>query len=183
MPLRIQTVYSMLTSSPAGENLIVWRIAMSSFWKRLFGGSGDRKEAEAQEFFISTKATEPDELASLAKEKERRREFLEKLAAKGVWVVMEVPAEGFDPKNTQFLDYFDGDIHVVPMFSSMEHAGAFLRQIPHARITPYHCLGISASFLVHNDFSRSRLLLNPKSDAETEITSQELEVLKGLVAT
>jgi hypothetical protein len=119
-----------------------------------------------------------DRLAPLAIDATRREEFINVLAADGVFVLTTVPEK--DSNEVKFLDYVDQGAAVFPVFSSEEQASRYIQRLPHSDITTYQCLGLNASFLLENEWGKTKLLLNPQSHAETVITAEDLQRLRSL---
>ena len=121
-----------------------------------------------------------DPLSALAIHPDKREEFIRLIAEDGVVLVTSVPdTEG----SVTFLDYEDEGQDIFPVFSTEDRAVEFIQTIPHEKVTAYQRLNVGADFLLDNDWSASRLVLNPQSDAETEITATDIEQLRKVCTT
>jgi hypothetical protein len=55
--------------------------------------------------------------------------------------------------------------------------------MPQKAITPHQLLGLKATFLLENNWDRTKLLMNPKSEFETIITAEDLNHLRAICTT
>lgn len=117
---------------------------------------------------------ESDPLGEVALRPEAAAEFIRLLSERGVHIIGKNLRE--EGGGTQF-DFVDapGEFWV---FSSMQRATEIVQAIPVAQVTPYSVLGVTADFLLTNDFSGSRLVLNPRSRFEREITKADIVELR-----
>jgi hypothetical protein len=159
---------------------------MISFFKRLFG-IGEKKPSGNVVYNADGGVTiypegiappASDDLAALASNPAKQEEFITALARQGVWIITK-PNRTSDSE-VSFLDYDDNGVPVFPVFSSMDCAGRFIQAMPHDGITTYGCISVAASFLVDNDFSKTKLLLNPKTNRERQITDDDLAALRTI---
>jgi hypothetical protein len=158
---------------------------MLSFLKRLLGLQ-PREAAEgvvvnadgSVTFHPPGMAPKPDRLAPLATDSARREEFIKVLAADGVFILTSVPQKRSN--EVKFLDYVEQGVPVFPLFSSEEQASRYIQALPDSDITPYECLGLKGTWLLENQWGTTRLLLNPRSDAETVITAEDLQRLRSV---
>jgi hypothetical protein len=105
-------------------------------------------------------------------------DFIRLLHEHGVHVV------GKNVRKVEGKPFFDflsapGEFYV---FSSQQKAREFIRTIPIKEPTPYSLLGVSAKFLLENDFTKSRLVLNPRSRFERVITKEDIDALRQVHA-
>ena len=115
-----------------------------------------------------------DPLAQAVSRSAPTAEFIRILSEQGLHVIGKNLRE--ESGDTQF-DFVDapGEFWV---FSSSQRASEFVQTIPITCVTPYSVLGLSADFLLTNDFTRVRLILNPKSKFEREITRGDIDELR-----
>ncbi|MCY2955287.1 MAG: SseB family protein [Planctomycetota bacterium] len=163
---------------------------MLSFIKRLFGignrgNLGNVVHHPDGGFTVYPDGVTPpraDDLAALASDPKRQREFLSALAVQGIWIITE-PRHGQADGEVQFLDYTENGVNVFPVFSSMDEASRFIQRLPHKTVAAYECVNVNISFLFENNFSKTRLLLNPKTESETVITANDLAAVQEIAGT
>jgi len=151
---------------------------MFEAFKNIFSKSGG--EMPSTEIVVRSKG-EPapdssDPLADVAVRPNATREFVFLLREHGVHVV------GKNARKKENKPHYDfvgapGEFYV---FSSQQRAREFIRTIPIKESTPYSLLGLSSDFLLTNDFSRTRLVLNPRSRYERVITNEDIEELRRI---
>ena len=117
---------------------------------------------------------ESDLLASLASNRDSTREFIKALDKQGVFIIGKNLRKQEGKSQFDFVDG-PGEFWV---FSSQQRASEFLRTIRIKEITSYAVLGLTADFLLTNDFSRIRLVLNPRSQFERVITGDDIAALR-----
>jgi len=101
-------------------------------------------------------------------------EFARLLREHGVHVIGKNFHKEGDESVFDFVDA-PGEFYV---FSSQDRAAEFVQTVPVAGVTSYSVLGLNADFLLTNDFSDRRLVLNPKGRFEREVTREDLEELR-----
>lgn len=102
-----------------------------------------------------------------------RQQLLQHLAHHGA-IALVRPDNGA----TQYVTYQDNDAWVFPLFSSQQEAAAYLRTSP--QTPPCQCLPVSADWLTTNSFDGYRLVLNPKTAAQLDLTPEDLEILRSM---
>lgn len=156
---------------------------MLSFLRRLFQGAAAPRTCAGHGSCSGCSAQGPaDDLACLATDATRRPEFVQTLARHGVYLLVRAVQDDPEGATDEFVEYLEDDIPVFPLFSSLERAVRFVQGRHRGEAASYQCLVLGASFLLNQDFLGKKLLLNPASDAETEITAEDLIALQGLVA-
>ena len=129
-----------------------------------------------------------DAIAPLAKDSARRPEFIQAVADFGVWLLMkDLGEEDEDHREgeSSFFDYYSDDgMLIFPVFSSHFAAETYWQHVfkDNGSMRAY-VTNQEASWLVKNSFPRARLVLNPKSASETELTLQDLENLREILRT
>jgi hypothetical protein len=153
---------------------------MFSAFKKMFRKSGG--ELPGAEIVIRPKGEpvpdDADPLADVAIRPEATPEFIQLLDKHGIHVV------GKNARKVEGKPFFDflssGEEFYV--FSSQRQAIEFIRTIPIKEATPYSLVGLNSDFLLKNDFSSIRLVLNPRSRFERVITREDLEALHQVQA-
>lgn len=120
-----------------------------------------------------------DELAGAAADRSHRGHFLQVLLERGLWGVVRLDRESNVDNELHFLEYEEGATRVLPVFSSPEQATAFIHTTEFSELLPLQCLHVPAQFLVMNDLSDLRVIMNPRSGTSTEIGYPDLLSLRN----
>lgn len=154
---------------------------MLSFLKMLLGEGasiGGRVDANEVDLYAHAAMFEPDELAMAAANRAHRAVFLQLLAEKGVWIIMRLD-QGLYEGDLHVLEYEEGDRLVLPVFSSLPEASAFLHTIEMMELLPFQYLHVPTSFLTHNDLTSHKVIFNPFAGATTEIAESDIAALRN----
>lgn len=119
-----------------------------------------------------------DPLADVAVRPDAGAEFIRLLHKHGVHVLGK-NARKIDGKPV--FDFLSSPEEFY-IFSSRQRAREFIRTIPIKEPTPYSLLGVNSTFLLTNDFSKTRLVLNPRSHFERVITGDDIDALRRVHA-
>jgi hypothetical protein len=145
---------------------------MFGFLRRFFSVSIDDVvdiPATVVEGSLQHEQTQTDDLASAASDHRYRAHFLQLLLERGLWGIVRLDRESNQDNEVHFLEYEDGPSRILPMFSSPEHATAFIHTTEFSELLPLQCIHVPAQFLVINDLSGLRVIMNPRSGTSTEI--------------
>lgn len=121
-----------------------------------------------------------DVVEATARDPARRPEFIRLLAERGVYVVTRQDRSPSDQSRqvVEHLDYVQNGVSVFPVFSSEERATQYVQRLPHdGDVVTYRCLSVAPGWLLGQELSRFKLVLNPGSDTETHLTPQDLGAL------
>ena len=119
-----------------------------------------------------------DAVAGAASDRTHRPHFLQLVIEHGIWAIVRLD-ESVSERDVHFLQYEDGPANVLPVFSSMEHASAFIHSTEFSELLPLQCIHMPADFLVMNDLSDLRVIMNPRASTTTEIGSTDLATLRN----
>ncbi len=157
-------------------------MGMFNFLKYLFGdGPDDAVYESSVETYLEDAANEPDDLALAAVNRGNRSRFIELLAERGIWLVVRLDAAQFEG-DVHLLEYEENERRVMPIFSSLYEAWAFVHTIDISQIVPLQYLHVNALFLTHNDLSGFKIIMNPFAGASTELQEPDLASLRATVA-
>lgn len=129
---------------------------MLSLLKFLFQGSDEAVNDGPGEGYLDEAANEPDDLALSAVNRGNRTRFIELVAERGVWLVVRLDAAQFEG-DIHLLEYEENERRVMPVFSSVYEAWAFIHTIDISQMVPLQYLHVNALFLTHNDLSRFKI--------------------------
>lgn len=149
----------------------------------LFGEVSDEAmfDESSADTFLAESASDSDDLALAAVNRGNRTRFVEQLAARGVWLVVRLDAAQFEG-DVHLLEYEENDRRVLPLFSSLYEAWAFVHTIDISQMVPMQYLHVNALFLTHNDLSSFKIVLNPFAGATTEIQEPDLQSLRVVIS-
>ena len=119
-----------------------------------------------------------DAVAGAANDRTHRPHFLQLVIEQGIWAIVRLD-ESVSERDVHFLQYEDGPARILPIFSSMEHASAFIHSTEFSELLPLQCIHMPAQFLVMNDLSELRVVMNPKASTTTEISYTDLVTLRN----
>ena len=153
---------------------------MLSFFKRFFSvpddvvpfsmTDGDRLDNAPDSY--------ADAVAGAASDRSHRPHFLQLVIERGIWAIVRLD-ESSNERDIHFLQYEDGPARILPVFSSMEHASAFIHSTEFSELLPLQCVHVPADFLVMNDLSDLRVVMNPRASTTTEIGYTDLATLRN----
>lgn len=155
---------------------------MLSFIRMLFNSPDDAsgQAAAASDAYVEQiDAHAPDDLAIAAVNRGSRSQFIELLATHGVWVIIRLDQAEFEG-DVHLLEYDEGDRRILPIFSSVFEAAAFVHTIDISEMLPLQYMHVPASFLTHNDLSGHKVVMNPYAGATTEIQEPDLAGLRSM---
>ena len=136
-----------------------------------------------------------DPLSLLAKERDRREEFLSHIVGEGIWVLALAAGSEFDAKSPDELlgnireqaqalsqnqigkpyTYLRKGSTVLPVFSTRAAADEFIKRLHITKATAFQCLQVTADFWLANSFGLTRVFFNPLSNVETELSETDLK--------
>jgi hypothetical protein len=142
--------------------------------------------------FAVGQAPKPDRLATLSRDPSRCEEFVRVLAEQGVWVVARPlgGSGGADEFNVEYVRYDEAGVSYFPLFSSGDEAARFIESPAYGTTqgmkqgtgyAAYQAYQVEASWLSDSDLSGMRLMLNPGTASQTELTASDLEALRAVV--
>lgn len=156
---------------------------MFSFFRQFFGVPLD----DVVQFSMSEGEPLPgapglmvDDLAAATNDRAHRPHFLQLIIERGVWAIVRLD-EGGPEDGVHFLQYEEGPARVLPIFSSAEHASAFIHSTEFSELLPLQCIHVPADFLVMNDLSDLQVVMNPRAAATTEINYTDLATLRNYI--
>lgn len=154
---------------------------MLSFFSKLFNlGMDDATPVDQNsvEMYLQEGTwQEPDELAVAATNRAHRGDFLSLLAQRGMWVLIRLD-QGEYEGDIHLMEYEDGGRTVLPIFSSLYEAVAFLHTVDLTEMLPVQYLHVTTAFLTHNDLSQHKVIMNPFAGATTEIQEPDINALR-----
>lgn len=154
---------------------------MLSFFKMLLSRPDDANDQAAGDAYMEqVDPHAPDDLAIAAVNRGNRAQFIELLATQGVWVIIRLDQSEYEG-DVHLLEYDEGDRAVLPVFSSLYQAGAFVHTVDISEMLPLQYLHVPATFLTHNDLSQHKVVLNPFAGATTDIQEPDLQVLRNII--
>lgn len=158
---------------------------MIGFLKYLMGGGVDDvtmyDQTTAEEYLHHLDPTQPDDLAIAAVNRGNRTQFISLMADRGVWVIVRLD-QGEFVGDIRLLEYEEGDRNVLPIFSSLFEAMAFVYTIDLGEMVPLQYMRVPCSVLTHNDLSQHKVVMNPYAGASTEITDPDIQALRTLLS-
>lgn len=156
---------------------------MLTLLKYLFGAGPDDATTyndSSTDGYLHEAASEPDDLALSAVNRGNRSRFIELIMQQGLWVVVRLDAAQFEG-DVNILEYEESERRVLPVFSSLYEAWAFIHTVDISQMVPLQYLHVNALFLTHNDLSGFKVVMNPFAGATTEIQEPDLLALRNLV--
>ena len=152
-------------------------------FKYLFGEGPDDAVYDAQtaETYLEEAANQPDDLALAAVNRGNRTQFVQLLAERGMWLVVRLDVAQFEG-DVHLLEYEESERRVMPIFSSISEAWAFVHTVDISQMVPLQYLHVNAMFLTHNDLGGYKVVMNPFAGATTEIQEPDLQALRATVA-
>lgn len=120
-----------------------------------------------------------DAVAPLGVSPEDRLEFLERLAESGAIALLWTPPDAKEGSRVVQHNDEEGN-STLPVFTSEPKALGYVRALGPEAMAKAQCFdprAVEAAFLVEGDF---RVLINPASDFETELTAEDRHALAGL---
>lgn len=156
---------------------------MLSLLKYLFGEGPDDAvyDESSADSYLDNSANEPDDLALSAVNRGNRSKFIELLADRGLWVVVRLDAAQYEG-DIHLLEYEESERRVMPIFSSLYEAWAFIHTIDISQMVPLQYLHVNAMFLTHNDLGGYKVVMNPFAGATTELQEPDVQSLRAAVA-
>lgn len=156
---------------------------MVSLLKYLFGQGSDEAvfDDSSADNHLHNSAVEPDDLALAAVNRGNRTRFIELLADRGMWVVVRLDAAQHEG-DIHLLEYEESERRVMPIFSSLHEAWAFVHTIDISQMVPLQYLHVNVMFLTHNDLSGYKVVMNPFAGATTELQEPDIQLLCAAVA-
>lgn len=154
---------------------------MLSFLKYLFGQGPDDAvyDESSADSYLNDSANEPDDLALAAVNRGNRTTFIQLLAERGLWLVVRLDAAQFEG-DVHLLEYEENERRVMPIFSSLYEAWAFIHTIDISQMVPLQYLHVNSMFLTHNDLTGYKVVMNPFAGATTEVQEPDLQALRAL---
>ena len=122
---------------------------------------------------------EEDEVAPLGVSPDDRLELLERLAEGGAFALLWLPPDAKESSRVVQHDDKEGN-STLPVFTSERKALGYVRALGPEAMAKAQCFepwAIDAAFLVQGDF---KVLVNPVTEFETELTADDRRVLAGL---
>lgn len=155
---------------------------MLSLLRYIFGDGPDDAvfDQSAADAYLQQVATEPDDLALSAINRGNRSQFIQLLAERGMWVVVRLDAAQFEG-DVHLLDYEENERRVLPIFTSLYEAWAFVHTVDISQIVPLQYMHVGAMFLTHNDLAGYKVVMNPFAGATTELQEPDLNALRVAV--
>ena len=155
---------------------------MFNLLKYLFGEGPDEAvfDQSAADAYLQQVATEPDDLALAAVNRGNRTQFIQLLCDRGMWVVVRLDAAQFEG-DIHLLDYEENERRVMPVFTSLYEAWAFVHTVDISQIVPLQYLHVGAMFLTHNDLAGYKVVMNPFAGATTELQEPDINALRVAV--
>lgn len=152
---------------------------MLSLLKYLFGEGPDDAvhDAASADTYLHDSANEPDDLALAAVNRGNRSTFVQLLAERGMWLVVRLDAAQFEG-DVHLLEYEENERRVMPIFSSLYEAWAFIHTIDIGQMVPLQYMHVNSLFLAHNDLSGYKVVMNPYAGATTEVGEPDLQALR-----
>jgi len=92
------------------------------------------------------------------------------------------PDQGEFAGDIRLLEYEEGDRFVLPIFSSLFEAMAFVYTVELGEMVPLQYMRVPGSVLTHNDLSQHKVVLNPYAGASTEIQDPDIQALRKLLS-
>lgn len=156
---------------------------MFGLLRYLFGEGPDDAvfNESAAESYLQDAASGPDDLALAAVNRGNRSRFVELVAERGVWLVVRLDAAQFEG-DIHLLEYEENERRVMPIFSSLYEAWAFIHTIDISQMVPLQYLHVNALFLTHNDLSGFKVVMNPFAGATTELQEPDLQALRMTIS-
>lgn len=155
---------------------------MLSLLKFLFGAGPDEAvvDGASVDSYLDTSANEPDDLALSAVNRGNRARFIELLAERGMWLVVRLDVAQFEG-DIHLLEYEESERRVMPIFSSLYEAWAFIHTIDISQMVPLQYLHVNAMFLTHNDLGGYKVVMNPFAGATTELQEPDIQSLRAAI--
>ena len=155
---------------------------MLSLLKYLFGEGSDEAVYDAPDAdnYLQDAANEPDDLALSAVNRGNRTRFVELLVERGMWIIIRLDVAQFEG-DVHLLEYDENDRRVMPIFTSLYEAWAFIHTVDISQMVPLQYMHVSALFLTHNDLSGYKVIMNPFAGATTEIQEPDLQALRTTI--
>ncbi|GEM_PF-4781798 len=158
---------------------------MLDFLKYLMGDGPDDvtvyDQATAEGYLHQFDPAEPDDMAIAAVNRGNRSQFVQLMAQRGVWVIVRLD-QGEFAGDIRLLEYEEGDRFVLPVFSSLFEAMAFVYTVELGEMVPLQYMRVPASVLTHNDLSQHKVVMNPYAGASTEIQFPDIQALRNLLS-
>lgn len=158
---------------------------MLTFLKYLMGDGLDDvtvyDQGTAEAYLHQFDPAEPDDMAIAAVNRGNRSQFVQLMAQRGVWVIVRLD-QGEFVGDIRLLEYEEGDRFVLPVFSSLFEAMAFVYTVELGEMVPLQYMRVPASVLTHNDLSQHKVVLNPYAGASTEIQDPDIQALRSLLS-
>lgn len=158
---------------------------MITFLKYLMGDGPDDvsvyDQATAEAYLHHLDPTAPDDMAIAAVNRGNRSQFVQLMAEHGVWVIVRLD-QGEFVGDIRLLEYEEGDRAVLPIFSSLFEAMAFVYTVDLGEMVPLQYMRVPASVLTHNDLSQHRVIMNPYAGASTEIQDPDIQALRTILS-
>lgn len=151
--------------------------------KYLFGEGPDEAstyDQTAADVYLHETANQPDDLALAAVNRGNRTRFVELIVECGVWVAVRLDSAQFEG-DIHILEYEENERRVLPIFSSLYEAWAFVHTVDISQIVPLQYLHVNVLFLTHNDLAGFKVVMNPFAGATTEIQEPDIIALRNLV--
>lgn len=158
---------------------------MLTFLKYLMGDGLDDvtvyDQSTAEGYLHQFDPAEPDDMAIAAVNRGNRSQFVQLMAQRGVWVIVRLD-QGEFAGDIRLLEYEEGDRSVLPIFSSLFEAMAFVYTVELGEMVPLQYMRVPASVLTHNDLSQHKVIMNPYAGASTEIQDPDVQALRNLLS-
>lgn len=156
---------------------------MLSFLRHLTGLNLDEATVfnrdSADSYLSQFDGQEPDDLAIAAVNRGNRGLFIQLLAHQGLWLALRLDRGEYEG-DLHVLEYEEADRRVLPVFSSLPEAMAFVHTVDMSELLALQYMHVSAAFLSQNDLSHHKIVMNPYAGATTEITEPDLQALRSL---
>ena len=154
---------------------------MLTFLNYLFGGGLDDQvfDGSTVDSYLHDSANEPDDLALAAVNRGNRATFIQLLAERGLWLVVRLDVAQFEG-DVHLLEYEENERRVMPIFSSLYEAWAFIHTIDISQMVPLQYLHVNSLFLTHNDLTGYKVVMNPFAGATTELQEPDVQALRVL---
>ena len=153
---------------------------MLRFIKFLFSHGVDESQAldrqGAEVYLDEYGIDEPDDLALAAVNRGNRAQFVQFLAERGMWLITRLDIGEYEG-DVHLLEYEEGERNILPVFSSLAEAMAFVHTVDLSEMLALQYMHVSAEFLTHNDLSHHKIVMNPFAGATTEISPPDIQNL------
>jgi hypothetical protein len=138
----------------------------------------DAAEYEEEADFDDDESDDEDEVAPLGVSPDDRLEFLERLAERGAVALLWTPPDA--KENSRVVQHDDKEGNsTLPVFTSERKALGYVRALGPEAMAKAQCFepwAVDAAFLVQGDF---KVLVNPVTEFETELTADDRRALAG----